>query len=137
GRRPTGPGQHGHQGDHDHADQRVLAVDAGARVLQRVEVADDLIQADRLRLRHGSPSGGPGNTSGVRYTKGAAQATAYPDCPKYALALTAGFLQFRVEEHFGPFLVGAALLKRFWFKRPAEVAPVPDGPVHDDAAVVA
>ena len=45
--------QHRQHGNDDHADQRVLQIDGGARVLQFREMRDDLIQGDPFGVRHG------------------------------------------------------------------------------------
>jgi|SRR6185312_14111561 len=45
--------------------------------------------------------------------------------------------EFRAKEHFGPFLVSPPLLEGFGLERRAEIAAVPDGPVHNDAAIIA
>src|SRR5262249_14338720 len=58
GGRPVGAGQDRHQGDDDDADQGMLAMDRGARVLQLLEVACDLVQTDPPNIRHGSSSVG-------------------------------------------------------------------------------
>ena len=55
-RRPAGTGQHGHHGDDDDADQRMLPIDGGTRILQFVKVADDFVQADVSILGHDGSS---------------------------------------------------------------------------------
>ena len=52
----AGPGQDGQQRDDNHTDQRMLQVDGGARVLQLLEMPNDLVQTDPLNVRHDRPS---------------------------------------------------------------------------------
>src|SRR6185369_1595380 len=55
-RRPTSPRQHCHHGDNDNTDQRMLLIDGRAWIFQLVKVADNLVQANVLDLRHRSSS---------------------------------------------------------------------------------
>ena len=56
GGRAAGAGQDGHHGDDDDADQGMLAIDRGARVLQFPEVPHDFIQRSPPRVRDGASS---------------------------------------------------------------------------------
>src|SRR5208337_3582955 len=56
-RRPASAGEHRQQSDDDHTLQGVPEVDLGARVLQFLEMPNDLIQPDPLSVCHGSPLG--------------------------------------------------------------------------------
>ena len=56
-RRPAGTGEHRQQSDDPHTQQGVPEVDLGARVLQFLEMSNDLIDPDPLRVCHGSPPG--------------------------------------------------------------------------------
>src|SRR5205823_13977474 len=47
---PAGACQHSHQGDNDHAHQRVLPIDRGTGVVQVVEMGDDVVQAKVVNL---------------------------------------------------------------------------------------
>src|SRR5271166_4708927 len=54
-RRPAGAGEHRQQSDDDHTLQGVPEVDLGARILQYLEMPNDLIHPGPLSICHGSP----------------------------------------------------------------------------------
>jgi hypothetical protein len=57
GRGPCGAGEHGQQGDDQHAGQGVSLVDGRAWVFQLLKVSDDLVQNDPPMIGHASPPG--------------------------------------------------------------------------------
>ena len=56
GRRPRRARQHGHQSDDHHADQRVLPIDGRTRILQVVEMGNNLVQVNPVNRCHDSSS---------------------------------------------------------------------------------
>src|SRR6202011_797928 len=52
---PTSTGQNRHHGDDDDANQGVLQIDRGARILQFIKVPNDLVQG-HMNLRHRTTS---------------------------------------------------------------------------------
>src|SRR6266542_4858364 len=85
--RPAGPSEHGHHRDDHDTDQWMFPIDARTRIFQFIKVANDLIQAHVLSLRHRSSSVSRMPCHGVRYTNQSTRAQVYPDCLKCALAL--------------------------------------------------
>ena len=89
--RSVGTGQDRHQGDDDHADQRVLQIDRGAGVFQLMEMPDDLVYTVPLEIRHGWPAVRRGRWILPRdvykqSNEGASVKACHP-CSKCALAL--------------------------------------------------
>src|SRR5579884_2641974 len=91
----AGTGEHGHQRNDHHAHQGMLAIDGRTRILQRVEMSDDLVHRHAGKLGHDPSSVG---CSTACHTENDLQTTASRRKPpylaritqKYALALYLG-----------------------------------------------
>jgi hypothetical protein len=92
--RPAGAGEHRQQRDDDHAGQGVPLIDVRTRVLQLLEVDDDLVQRDTSKVSHIPPRAALSwKHTGGGYTRRPPKAQASQlarTTYKCALALSAG-----------------------------------------------
>src|SRR5207248_5947742 len=87
-RRSAGTRQDRQHGDYHHAHQRMLAADLGTGILQLVEVFDDFVQIDMAALDHRLSSVNKNWFPQRTVYALSDRAPVYPDCPKFALALS-------------------------------------------------